>query len=33
MPPRAALDRTVDASIEAAALYFGEVMHARLRPI
>jgi uncharacterized protein len=32
MPPRAQ-GRTIDASIEAAALYFGEVMHARLRPI
>jgi uncharacterized protein len=33
MPPSVAQDRTVDASIEAAALYFGEVMHARLKPI
>jgi DUF1365 family protein len=33
MPPRAAQGRTIDASIEAAVLYFGEVMHARLKPI
>ena len=33
MPFRAAHGRTVDAPIEAAALYFGEVMHARLKPI
>ena len=33
MPPRAAQGRTLDASIEAAALYFGNVMHARLKPI
>jgi DUF1365 family protein len=33
MLPRAAQGRTVDAPIEAAALYFGEVMHARLKPI
>jgi hypothetical protein len=31
MPQRAAQDRTLDASIEAAALYFGNVMHARLK--
>jgi DUF1365 family protein len=33
MPPRAVQGRTLDASIEAAALYFGDVMHARLKPI
>jgi uncharacterized protein len=33
MPPGAAQGRTADAPIEAAALYFGEVMHARLKPI
>ena len=33
MPQRAAQGRTLDASIEAAALYFGNVMHARLKPI
>jgi DUF1365 family protein len=33
MPLRSAKGRTVDASIEAATLYFGEVMHARLKPI
>ena len=33
MPPRAAQGRTIDVSIEAAVLYFGEVIHARLRPI
>jgi uncharacterized protein len=33
MPLRAAQGRTVDAPTEAAALYFGAVMHARLKPV
>jgi len=33
MPPRATQGQEVDTSIDAAALYFGEVMHARLKPI
>jgi DUF1365 family protein len=33
MSPRADHDRTADAPIGAATLYFGKVMHARLRPI
>lgn len=33
MPDRSAKDALQDAKVEAAALYFGEVMHARLKPL